>query len=102
MTASGDLLSHVLGEKGIDVDQVSIDPALPKLKLPKGVFSKWIKTFTDVDETCLKQVELLRSSPLIPEDVIIMITLYRFEIPHTADSLKLRLTSRLLQQIAGL
>ncbi|MEH1782241.1 MAG: carbonic anhydrase [Nostoc sp.] len=44
MTASGDFLSEVLRNQGIDVDQVTIDPALPELKLPKGVFSKWIKT----------------------------------------------------------
>lgn len=71
MTASGDFLSQALKDKGIDVDQVAIDPALPELKLPKGVFSKWIKTFTDVDAICLKQVELLQNSPLIPEDVFI-------------------------------
>ena len=71
MTASGDFLSQALKDKGIDVGQVAIDPTLPKLKLPKGVFSNWIKTFTDVDAICLKQVELLQNSPLIPEDVFI-------------------------------
>ncbi len=71
MTAPGDFLSQALKDKGIDVDQVAIDPALPELKLPKGVFSKWIKTFTDVDAICLKQVELLQNSPLIPEDFFI-------------------------------
>ncbi|MCM0590198.1 MAG: beta-class carbonic anhydrase [Gloeotrichia echinulata DVL01] len=71
MTASGDFLSEVLRNKGIDVDEVTIDPSLPELKLPKGVFSKWIKTFTNVDEICVKQVELLRNSRLIPEDVVI-------------------------------
>ncbi|MEH2211183.1 beta-class carbonic anhydrase [Nostoc sp.] len=71
MTASGDFLSEVLRNQGIDVDRVSVDPALPELKLPKGVFSKWIKTFTDVDEICTQQVQLLRNSPLIPQDVVI-------------------------------
>lgn len=71
MTASGDFLSEVLRSRGIDVDAVAVDPALPELKLPKGVFSKWIKTFTDVDEICKQQVELLRQSPLIPDDVVI-------------------------------
>jgi carbonic anhydrase len=71
MTASGDFLSQILKDKGIDVDEVEIDPALPELKLPKGVFSTWIKTFTDVDATTVKQVELLRNSPLIPQDVLI-------------------------------
>ncbi|MBD2446170.1 carbonic anhydrase [Nostoc sp. FACHB-152] len=71
MTASGDLLSEILRSRGIDVDEVAVDPALPELKLPKGVFSRWIKTFTDVDEICKQQVELLRKSPLIPDDVVI-------------------------------
>ncbi|OYD93315.1 carbonic anhydrase [Nostoc sp. 'Peltigera membranacea cyanobiont' 210A] len=71
MTASGDFLSEVLRNQGIDVDRVNLDPALPELKLPKGVFSKWIKTFTDVDEICTEQVQLLRNSPLIPQDVVI-------------------------------
>ncbi|MBE8968744.1 carbonic anhydrase [Nostocales cyanobacterium LEGE 12452] len=71
MTASGDFLSEVLRNQGIDVDRVSVDPALPEFKLPKGVFSKWIKTFTDVDEICTQQVELLRNSPLIPQDIVI-------------------------------
>ncbi|MBW4427287.1 MAG: carbonic anhydrase [Nostoc desertorum CM1-VF14] len=71
MTASGDFLTEILHNQGIDVDQVSVDPALPELKLPKGVFSKWIKTFTDVDEICIQQVKLLRNSALIPQDVVI-------------------------------
>jgi carbonic anhydrase len=71
MSASGDLLSDKLKSQGIDLEQVSIDPALPELKLSQKAFSKWIKTFTDVDETCLKQVDLLRNSPLIPENVVI-------------------------------
>ncbi|MBD2498010.1 carbonic anhydrase [Nostoc sp. FACHB-280] len=71
MSASGDFLSEVLRSRGIEVDEVAVDPALPELKLPKGVFSKWIKTFTDVDEICKQQVELLRQSPLIPDDVVI-------------------------------
>ena len=71
MTASGDILSDKLKSQGINLEEVSIDPALPELKLSQGAFSKWIKTFTNVDETCLKQVELLRNSPLIPENVVV-------------------------------
>jgi carbonic anhydrase len=71
MSASGDFLTQALKDKGIDVDAVAIAPALPELKLRKGVFSTWIKTFTDVDAITIKQVELLRNSPLIPDDVVI-------------------------------
>ena len=71
MSATGDALTGALREKGIDVDKTPVDPALPELKLEKGAFAKWIKTFRDVDAICQQQVELLRSSPLIPREVVI-------------------------------
>ena len=71
MTATGDYLTEALKAKGIDTNTVAIDPALSELKLEGGAFSRWIKMFSDVDETCTKQIELLRSSPLIPQDVVI-------------------------------
>ncbi len=71
MTATGDAVAAALRERGIDLERTPVDPALPELKLEKGAFGKWIKTFTDVDEVCRQQVELLRSSPFIPKDVVI-------------------------------
>lgn len=71
MSATGEYLEEILRSKGIDPDKVEIDPAIPRLKLPKGGFPKWIRTFSDVDETCLRQVDLLRNSPLIPKDVLV-------------------------------
>jgi len=71
MSATGDYLTEALKARGLDPDNVPIDPALPELKLEPGAFSKWIKTFTDVDETCVQQVELLRHCPLIPDEVVI-------------------------------
>jgi carbonic anhydrase len=71
MSASGDFLTQALQDKGINVDEIAIDPALPELKLPKGVFSTWIKTFTDVDAITVKQVDLLRHSPLISKETVI-------------------------------
>ncbi len=79
MTATGDYLTEALKAKGIDPENVQLDPALPELKLDAGVFSKWIKMFTDVDDTCEKQVELLRNSPLIPEEVVIHSYIYEVE-----------------------
>jgi len=71
MSATGEYLAEALRQKGIDVDAVQLDPSLPELKLEPGAFVKWIKMFTLVDDVCLKQVELLRASPLIPDDVVI-------------------------------
>ena len=71
MSASGDGITQALKDKGVDIDRTPIDPALPELSLQRGAFAKWIKSFDDVDEICVKQVELLRGSPLIPDHVII-------------------------------
>jgi carbonic anhydrase len=71
MSATGEALTAALKEKGIDVESAPIDPDLPELKLDPGAFAKWIKTFRDVDETCERQVRLLRESPLIPAHVIV-------------------------------
>jgi carbonic anhydrase len=71
MSAPAPALVGALREKGIDPDAVPIDPALPELRLAQGAFGKWLKMFEDVDETCQRQVELLRNSPLIPRDVTI-------------------------------
>jgi carbonic anhydrase len=80
MSASGENLTAALKEKGIDPDHVPIDPDLPELKLASGAFAKWIKTFHDVDAVCQRQVELLRASPLIPDDVAI--TGYVWEVEN--------------------
>lgn len=71
MSATGEALVAALREQGIDPDAVPIDPEVPELKLAPGALAKWIRTFRDVDATAARQVELLRSSPLIPGDVVI-------------------------------
>jgi len=71
MTASSEFLVDALRQKGLDLDNIPIDPALPELHLPPEARAKWIKMFPDVDETCVQQVELLRDSPYIPDDVAI-------------------------------
>jgi carbonic anhydrase len=58
-------------KKAIDVDDVPVDPSLPELKLDKGNFAKWIGMMDDIDQTCLKTVELLRNHPLIPKEITI-------------------------------
>jgi len=71
MSAAADDLCDALQQRGIDLANVPIDPALPKLRLEQGAFAEWIRMFDDVDEICGQQVELLRSSPLIPDDVVV-------------------------------
>ncbi len=82
MTATGPYLAEALRQQGVDVDQVPVDPSLPELRLEAGAFAKWIRMFTDVDEACQRQVELLRACPLIPPDVAIHG--YVWEVEHMA------------------
>lgn len=71
MSASGEFVTAALREKGIDPAAVSVDPALKELTLPADAFTKWIRMFESVDDTCVEQVRLLRESPLIPDNVSI-------------------------------
>lgn len=71
LSAHGADLERALRAKGIDVDNVPMDPTLPELKLDKGAFAKWIGMMDDVDETCAQTVEAFRHHPLIPKDITI-------------------------------
>lgn len=71
LSANGNDLEKALRDKGIDVDNVPIDSSLAELTLQKGAFAKWIGMMDDVDQTCIKCVELLKSHPLIPDDITI-------------------------------
>lgn len=71
LSANGNDLEKALRGKGIDVDNVPIDSSLAELTLQKGAFAKWIGMMDDVDQTCIKCVELLKSHPLIPDDITI-------------------------------
>ena len=71
LSANGNDLEAALRGKGIDVDNIPIDPSLPELSLASGNFAKWIGMMDDVDATCLKCVDLLRNHPLIPDDITI-------------------------------
>lgn len=71
LSANGNDLVAALVAKGIDVDNVPIDPSLPELSLAPGAFGKWIGMMDDVDETCVKTVNYLKNHPLIPDDIVI-------------------------------
>ncbi len=81
MSATGQHLLETLKQRGIEPDGITIDPSLPELALAQGSFAKWIRMFEDVDETCLRQVELLRACPLIPADEVV-IHGYVWEVEH--------------------
>lgn len=71
LSANANDMERVLRERGIDTDNIALDPNLPELKLNKGSFAKWIGMMDDVDVTCMKTVEAFRNHPLIPKDVVV-------------------------------
>lgn len=82
MSAHVETLVEQLKNKGIDVDNIPIDPSLPELKLAPGAFAKWIRMFDDVDEICTRQVEYLRNHPLIPDHVTVSGWIWEVETGH--------------------
>jgi len=83
-------LEQALRNKGVDTDNIALDPSLPELKLEAGAFAKWIGMMDDVDRTCMKTVEVFRNHPLIPKDVVISGWIWEVETrrlrPPTLDA----------------
>jgi len=71
LSANAADLERMLQGKGIDTNALTLDPTLPELKLEKGNFAKWIGMMDDVDESCMKTVEIFRNHPLIPKNVVV-------------------------------
>lgn len=71
LSANAADLESALRGRGVDIDNLVLDPTLPELQLKAGGFAKWIGMMDDVDQTCMKTVEAFRNHPLIPKDVTI-------------------------------
>lgn len=71
LSANAKDLEKMLQDKGVDTDNIAIDPTLPEQKLDKGAFAKWIGMMDDVDEACIKTIETFKNHPLIPNDVVV-------------------------------
>lgn len=82
MSAHAESLVKALANKGIDIDNVPIDPSLPELTLASGAFGKWLRMFEDVDEICARQVEYVRNHPLIPDQVTVSGWIWEVESGH--------------------
>ncbi|MEL6498837.1 MAG: carbonic anhydrase [Planctomycetota bacterium] len=74
-----DALTAQLAERGIDINDIDLDPAIPGLTIPQQDLASWFRTFEDVDDAAVRQVELLRNHPLIPEHVAIHAYIYETE-----------------------
>ena len=82
MSAHTDTIVKTLKDKGIDLDNIQVDPDLPELTLKAGAFGKWVKMYSDVDETCARQVDYVRNHPLIPKHVTVSGWVWEVETGH--------------------
>lgn len=81
MSATGkEVIEGLVEKRKIDIQNVPLDPSLPELVLkdPKAL-EKWIRTFDNVDDITIAQVEYLRNHPLIPDDTVINGYIYEVE-----------------------
>ncbi|MFB6305253.1 MAG: beta-class carbonic anhydrase [Haloferacaceae archaeon] len=62
-----------------DLDDLTIDPALPELNYGDADVMDWVKMTDDIDEACAAQVEYLRDHELIPDDVTVSGYVYEVE-----------------------
>jgi len=82
MTATSEFIARALQAKYVlDSSSLPLDPSLPDLgHFPhEKAFADWFRMFENVDETCEKQVEILRNYSLIPQDVEIHGYVYEVE-----------------------
>lgn len=80
MSARTEDLVATLRQRVGSLGDLSLDPALPELKLEDPeAFGRWIKMFNDVDATSEAQVALLQKHPLIPKNVRIRSYVYEVE-----------------------
>lgn len=71
LSANASDLEKALKDKGVDTDNLTLDPTLPELSLATGNFAKWIGMMDDVDQACLTTINAFTNHPLIPKDVTV-------------------------------
>lgn len=79
---------------GGSLDDIDLDPALPSMDVGDATIADWVKMTDDIDKACQTQVDLLRSHPLIPDEVTVHGYVYEVE----SDSLR-RPGERIADQI---
>ncbi len=84
MAAHTETLVQAFRDKGIDTENVQLDPEVPELKLEAGAFGKWIRMFDQqsVDAICAAQVEYVRNHPLIPNHVTVSGWIWEVDTGH--------------------
>nr|WP_274324117.1 carbonic anhydrase [Halosimplex aquaticum] len=79
MSAPDEAVREGLGAQAGDLSDVALDPSLPELNIGDADVIDWVKMTDDIDEACAAQVEYLRQSDLIPDDITVSGYVYEVE-----------------------
>jgi carbonic anhydrase len=79
MSAPDEAVREGLENQTDGLDTADIDPSLPALNLGEADVMDWVKMTDDIDEACEAQVEYLRASSFIPDDVTVSGYVYEVE-----------------------
>jgi carbonic anhydrase len=79
MSAPDAAVRDGLAAQAGDLEDVDLDPSLPELSIGDADIIDWVKMTDDIDEACAAQVEYLRQSELIPDDVTVTGYVYEVE-----------------------
>jgi carbonic anhydrase len=79
MSASDEAVREGLEAQAGVLDDTDLDPSLPELNIGDADVMDWVKMTDDIDEACAAQVEYLRQSDLIPDDVAVSGYVYEVE-----------------------
>ncbi len=79
MSATDEAVREGLEAQAGDLNEADLDPSLPELSIGDADLMDWVKMTDDIDEACAAQIEYLRQSAFIPDDVTITGYVYEVE-----------------------
>jgi Carbonic anhydrase len=79
MSAPDDAVYDGLDAQTGGIEDADIDPSLPELNVGDADLVEWINMTDDIDEACAAQVEYLRESSFIPDEVTVTGYVYEVE-----------------------
>ncbi len=79
MSAPDEAIREGLDERTGGLEDAEINPALPELNLGDADPMEWVNMTDDIDEACAAQVEYLRESSFLPDEVTVTGYVYEVE-----------------------
>ena len=97
MSASDEAIREGLDNQTGGLDDADLDPSLPALNIGNTDVMEWVNMTDDIDEACAAQVEYLRESEFIPDDVAVSGYVYEVEsgeLRHPGDRVAEEISER--------